>query len=35
MKYHNVEKIFEEMIDNIVYAKITSRFCNLSTINKK
>lgn len=35
MKYHNVESIFDEMLDNIKYIKISTKFCHLSTISKK
>lgn len=35
MNYHDIETIFDEMIDDINYIKICSRFHILSTINKK
>lgn len=35
MKYHDIEALFDEMIDDIIYAKISSKLCNLNSINKK
>lgn len=31
MGFHNIEKVFDEMIDDVRYAKISLRFYNLST----
>ena len=34
MQYHNIENIFDEMIESIKYIKISSKFCNMSIIHK-
>lgn len=35
MEHHNIENIFEEMIDNIKYIKLISRFSKMSKIKQK
>lgn len=35
MKYHDIEKIFDEMIEDVIYVKLSTKLCYFNTINKK